>query len=372
VGVTNVIGAAVASTCLTALLFGRVAPLSGLIGFVIVDFLLFLLIYALLVALVDDFQAVKDRLATVLMWSAAVVMVAALASVLIYTLAGFHWAAMKALGHTNFYTQDLRKAGPRQGLNVGGIRHALVGTLWMISIAMVLTVPLGLTTAIYLNEVGGRTARFVRTIVEAMIGLPSIVAGLFIFATIVLGTHQHTGLAAALALSVDMLPIIIRSSDVVLRLVPGTLREAAGALGSPDWRTVRHVVLPTAKAGLATAVILGMARGLGETAPVLLTAGYTTFLNTNPTHGPMVSLPLAAYELIKSGEPNLQARGFGAAVVLLALVLAVFTAARFIGGRGPGQLSKRQLRRAERASVRTANRIIRRYHGPDAAPEVPN
>ncbi len=217
----------------------------------------------------------------------------------------------------------------------------------MITIAMALTVPLGLITAIYLNEVRGRIARFVRTIVEAMIGLPSIVAGLFIFATYVLILHEHTGLAAALALSVDMLPIIIRSADVVLRLIPGNLREASAALGAPDWRTVRHVVLPTARSGLATAVILGMARGLGETAPVLLTAGYTTFLNTNPTHGPMVSLPLAAYELIKSGEPNQVARGFGAATVLLVLVLAVFTIARVIGGRGPGQLSKRQRRRAQ-------------------------
>ena len=169
----------------------------------------------------------------------------------------------------------------------------------MIGIAMALTVPLGLIAAVYLNEVGGRLARTVRTVVEAMTGFPSIVAGLFIFATYVLFFHEHTGMAAALALSVDMLPIIIRSADVVLRLVPGNLREASAALGAPDWRTVRHVVLPTARSGLATAVILGMARGLGETAPVLLTAGYTTYLNKNPLKGPMTSLPLATYELIK-------------------------------------------------------------------------
>jgi len=258
----------------------------------------------------------------------------------------------------------LRKAGPKQGLEVGGIRHALIGTLWMITIAMVLTVPLGITCAIYLNEVGGRLARFVRTIVEAMTALPSIVAGLFIFATYVLLVHAHTGLGAALALSVDMLPIIIRAADVVLRLVPGNLREASLALGAQQWRTVKDVVLPTARSGLATAVILGMARGLGETAPVLLTAGYTTFTNTNPTKGPMVSLPLAAYELVKSGEPNLVARGFGAAAVLLIVVLFLFTLARIIGGRGPGQLSKRQLERAKRESARDANRIIRSYGGP--------
>ncbi len=360
-GFFTMTGAAVASLCLTLLVFGRLAPLSGLVGFVLVDYLLFLLVYGVLVSLADDAQAVRDRIMTVLLCTAAALMVIALASVVLYTVAGKDWAGARALTHLNFWTQDLRKAGPRQGLAVGGIKHALVGTMWMITIAMSITVPLGLATAVYLNEVGGRLARFVRTIVEAMTALPSIVAGLFIFATYVLFFHEHTGLAAALALGVDMLPIIIRSADVVLRLVPGNLREASAALGAPDWRTVRHVVLPTARSGLATAVILGMARGLGETAPVLLTAGYTTFLNTNPTHGPMVSLPLATYELIKSGEPNLVARGFGSAAVLLLLVIGVFTVARVIGGRGPGQLSRRQLLRAQRSSVRTANRIITRY-----------
>src|SRR6202022_3989282 len=141
----------------------------------------------------------------------------------------------------------------------------------------------------------------------------SIVAGLFIFATYVLLVHAHTGLGAALALSVDMLPIVIRAADVVLRLVPGNLREASAALGAPEWRTVRDVVLPTARSGLATAVILGMARGLGETAPVLLTAGYTTVLNTTPGHAPMFSLPLAAFEFVQSGRPAMIARGFATA-----------------------------------------------------------
>jgi phosphate transport system permease protein len=169
--------------------------------------------------------------------------------------------------------------------------------------------------------------------------------------------REKSGLAASLAISVMMLPIIIRAADVVLRLVPGSLREASAAMGSTQWRTVWHVVLPTARSGLTTAVILGMARGIGETAPVLLTAGFTANLNTNPLHGPMVSLPLAAFEFIKSPQPAMIARGFACAAFLMVLVLLLFIIARIIGGRGPGQLSSRQERRIEQASARDLARI---------------
>jgi phosphate transport system permease protein len=198
----------------------------------------------------------------------------------------------------------------------------------------------------------------VRTVVTAMTALPSILAGLFIFATwiLILG-FERSGLAAAIAMSIMMLPIIIRSADVVLRLVPGNLREASSALGAPQWRTVWHVVLPTARSGLTTAVILGVARGVGETAPVLLTAGYTSTMNLNPTKNPMVSLPLAAYELVKSPQPSLVARGFGAAAVLMILVLVLFTIARIVGGRPAGRLSKRQTRRAMARSADDRRRI---------------
>ena len=176
-----------------------------------------------------------------------------------------------------------------------------------------------------------------------MTALPSIVAGLFIFSALIrTGILQKSGLAAALAISVMMLPIIIRASDVVLRLVPGNLREASYALGSTRWRTVWSVVLPTSRSGLVTAVILGTARGIGETSPVLLTSGITSVLNTNPTADPMISLPLQVFTFIKSPEPNFIARGFGTAAVLLLVVLILFGLARIIGGKGPGQLSDRQ------------------------------
>jgi phosphate transport system permease protein len=237
-------------------------------------------------------------------------------------------------------------AGPLDPLTMGGIVHAIVGTLIQISIALAITIPLGIITAIFLNEVGGGFARFVRTVSDAMTALPSIVAGLFVFSAFIsTGIGQRSGFAAALAITVMMLPIVIRASDVVLRLVPNNLREASYALGTSRWRTVWHVVLPTSRSGLVTAVILGTARGLGETSPVLLTSGITSVLNTDPFHGPMISLPLQVFDFIKSPEPNMVARGFGTAAVLLLLVLVLFTVARILGGKGPGQLSSSQRRR---------------------------
>jgi phosphate transport system permease protein len=352
--VRNALGAASTGLCVAILLFGRFAAFSGLIGFVVVAYGVFLLTYAVLVSLSDDGPAVRDKVMTVLLYSACALTVLALGSVIVFTL----WRGHKALLHLNFFTKDLSTTGQLAPLNIGGVKHALFGTLWMIGIALVITAPLGLSCAVFLNEVGGRFARFVRTVVEAMTALPSIVAGLFIYITWILTFHfEHSGFAAALALSVTMLPIIIRAADVVLRLVPGNLREASAALGSPSWRTVWHVVLPTARSGLTTAVILGTAWGIGETAPVLLTAGYTTYLNNNPLHGPMVSLPLVAFVLVKSGLNPLIERGFAAASFLLLLVLALFVLARVIGGRGPGYVSSWKARRIRHASKRDAARF---------------
>jgi phosphate transport system permease protein len=343
--------------CVALLLFGRLAPFSGILGFVVVAYVVFLASYATLVSLSDGGPVVRDKVMTVLFYSAATVMFGALVQVVTDTL----WRGHAAFLHSNFFTQDMSKTGPLAPLTIGGIKHALVGTLWMISIALMITVPLGLAGAVYLTEVGGRVSRLVRTIVDAMTALPSIVAGLFIYTTWILEFHQEkTALAAALAISVMMLPIMIRASDVVLRLVPGNLREASAALGAPQWRTVRYVVLPTARSGLATSVILGTARGIGETAPVLLTAGFTTGLNTNPVHGPMVSLPLAAFEFVKAPTDALRARGFATAASLMLVVLILFVVARVMGGRGPGHVSTGQARRIRRRSRRDAARLAAR------------
>ncbi len=346
VDVIRLVGSAVASVGLTAWLFVYALPLEGALGFIVIAYVLFLLLFGLLTAFDENRPTVRDRLAAVVMHSLAFLMLLALFSVVIYTVG----RGVEPLAFANFYTQDMSNAGPLDDLDQGGVLHAIVGTLIMIGIALILTVPLGILTAIFLTEYPGRFARFVRTVVEAMTALPSIVAGLFIYAVIVQFGLSRSGFAAACAITVMMLPIVVRSADVVLRLVPGNLKEAARALGASTWRTVWTVTLPTARSGLTTAVILGTARGIGETSPVLLTAGATTFFNLNPFAGPMTSLPLTTFTFVKSPELNFIARGFGTAAVLMVLVVLLFLIARAIGGKGPGQLSIRQQRARTRAS----------------------
>lgn len=351
----NIAGSGASALATTMLLFGRITPLSGKFGFVIVAFLVFLVTYGVLVSITESRTAVLDKVMTVLLGSAAAACFCALFSVIAYTL----WRGREVILKLNLYTQDMSSTGPLDPLSKGGIAHAIVGTLIMTAISLAITVPLGLVAAVYLNESRSRLSGTVRTVVTAMTALPSILAGLFIFATWILVLGQgRSGLAAAIAMSIMMLAIIIRSADVVLRLVPGNLREAAAALGAPQWRTVWHVVLPTARSGLTTSVILGAARGIGETAPVLLTAGFTSSMNVNPLSSPMVSLPLAAFEFVRSPQPTLIARGFATAAVLMILVLILFTIARVLGGRPAGHLSKRQAKRSERVSANDLQRIV--------------
>ncbi|WP_223690446.1 phosphate ABC transporter permease PstA [Leifsonia poae] len=368
----NLWGALIAGLAVAVLLFGWFTPLTGEIGWAIVGFLAFVGLYALLISLRSTRRDVTDRVMTVLLVSAGVLLFASLVFVVAFAIV----RGWSAIWHLNFFTQTMQFAGPLDPLTVGGILHAIVGTLIQIGIALAITIPLGVTTAVFLNEIGGRFARFVRTIADAMTALPSIVAGLFVYSAIItLVTHQRSGFAASLAITVMMLPIVIRASDVVLRLVAGNLREASYALGSTRWRTVWHVVLPTARSGLVTAIILGTARGIGETSPVLLTSGVTAEMNTNPFSGPMISLPLQVFDFVKSPEPTMIARGFGTAAVLILLVLALFFAARILGGRGPGQLSGRQRRGAtatsQRDLLRIASRTVLGSEPPPSAQSLP-
>lgn len=349
-------GAGVSALCTTVLLFGRLTPLRGPLGFVLVLFLLFNLFYALLVSFEYDRPAVVDKVMAVVMTSCAALAGLALVSVVVYTL----WEGREVLPKSNLYTQDMSEAGPLDPVTTGGISHAIVGSLLIIGLCIVMTVPLGISCAVFLNETRSRFAQPVRTIVDAMTALPSIVAGLFIFATfiLILG-FERSGVAASLAVSIMMLPIVIRSADVVLRLVPGNLREASAALGAPLWRTVWFVVLPTARSGLATAVILGVARGVGETAPVLLTSGVTGSLNLNMTEAPMMSLPLATFEFVRSPQETLVARGFATAAVLMLVVLVLFALARILGGRPAGVLTKRQRQR----NAARSKKALARFEG---------
>lgn len=362
--VYRLVGSAAAAIALTAVLFTQVLPFQGALAFVLVAYALFLVLFVVLVAFDEDRIAIRDRVMAVVIHSAAIVLLLALAVVVVFTLIRGSDAFLK----WNFWVQDLSLAGPLDPLTDGGMAHAAVGTLIMIAIALAIAIPLGFITAVCLAEFPSPFTRIVRTVCEAMTALPSIVCGLFIYATyVLLFGLDKSGFAAALAITIMILPIIIRSADVVLRLVPATLKEASYAMGASRWRTIWNVVLPTSKSGLMTAIVLGTARGIGETSPVLLTAGYTTFFNLNPFSGPMVSLPFATFTLVKSPEPTQIARGFGAAAVLMALVFVLFLLARIIGGRGAGQLSNRGLARARAASTRDVQRFAAR----DAAAVFP-
>ena len=323
----EVVGCWIAALALAWLICGRLMPWHGVLIYTVVTVVVGIGLLAVITALDSGAPEVIDRIVTTVVTLAALLIgVAVLSTVLFIFYNGY-----KPLFHLNTYFDDMAGVGPRDGLNKGGIAHAIVGSLIEVGIAILVAIPLGIGTAVYMTEIGGKFARIVRTVVEAMTALPSIVAGLFIYTTLIVGLGvPRSGIAAAAALAVMMLPIIARASDVVLRVVPGNLREASLALGASRWRTVWHIVLPTARPGLATAVILGVARGVGETSPVLLTSGAAGFMVTNPTTGVMNSLPLYIFSTVRSGEPLLIERAYGAAAILLGLVLILFVTARLL------------------------------------------
>lgn len=338
-------GSASGALALDWVLYERVLPFTGVLGFWVCWYLLFLACYAAIGSLQWTRLAVRDRLVAVGLTTAGLLATALVIDQVAYTLV----RGSTAVKHSSFLTQSMVDTGPLSALSSGGIAHALVGTLEQLTMSTLLAVPLGIAAAVYLAEVGGRAARPVRTLVDAMTALPDIIAGLFILAFLVLTVGlPKSGFAAALALAVTMLPIVTRASETVLRIVPGTLREASYALGGSQWRTVLFVVLPTARSGLATAVVLAMARGIGETAPVLLVAGYARNVNWDPFNGWQTSLPLYIYNEILSPEPNDHVRAFGGGFALVILVLILFTIARWLGGGAPGELSRRQRRKIAR------------------------
>jgi phosphate transport system permease protein len=347
--VSHVIGSAAGALALDWLVYERLVPMSGAIGFWLCWYAVFLVLLAATSATTLDRVGVTDRVVGALVTTAGLVLVACLAGIVAFTFV----RGKAALGHLNFYTQTTAFIGPNAPLDQGGIFAAIVGTLEQVAMSVVLSVPLGIATAVYLSEVRGRLAKTVQTVVEAMSAVPTIVAGLFIYSLLILKLGQErSGFAACLALCVSMIPVVTMTASVVLRLVPGGLREASLALGTTQWQTVRRVVLPTARPGLVTAVLLGVARVIGETSPVLLVAGSTNELNYDPLHGPMLSLPLFVFTDMR--EPIDQAidRAFGAAVVLLVLVVVLFSLARILGGREPGHVSRRKQGRLAAARAR--------------------
>jgi phosphate transport system permease protein len=348
--VLTVVGAAIGALGLTWLLYERVLPLTGAFGFWLTWYLLFAILYLAAAALQWSRLVVRDRIMAVLVSSGGIFACAVVADQIGYSFV----KGLTAIRHPNFWTTTMANVAAKSPLSVGGILHAAVGSLEQLALATLFSVPLGITAALFLAEVGGRLERPVRTIVNAMTALPSIIAGLFIYALAVLTLGvPRSGFAASLAIAIVMLPTVTRASEVVLRVVPGTLREASFALGASHWRTVLRVILPTARSGLATAVVLAMARGFGETAPVLLTAGFTPYMNATPFHGWQATLPTYIwYSVLITGQyPNYVARAFGAGFALMLVVVVLFTIARMLGGGRPGELTKRQVRKLRREAA---------------------
>jgi phosphate transport system permease protein len=276
---------------------------------------------------VEGGRKAKDRFVTCLVHGAFLLAMVPLVS-LVWTVLS---KGLERLDGEFFNSSMVGVVGPG-----GGAYHAIFGTLIITGITALMSVPVGLLTAIYLVEYGrGPLKRWITFLVDVMTGIPSIVAGLFAYALFVLffGPGVRMGFAGAVALSVLMIPVVVRSSEEVLKLVPNELREASYALGVPKWRTVVKVVLPTALAGLGTAVTLAIARVIGETAPLLVTVGITNATNNDPFDGRMATLPVYAYyQLTQPGVPpeNGIDRAWTAALVLIVIVLVLNLIARLI------------------------------------------
>ena len=257
---------------------------------------------------------------------AIIPIVSILATVVSKGWRGLHWG---------LFTQDMSEATVNSPIQQGGMQAAIVGTLIMVGLALLFTLPIAILTALYLTEIKGKFARPIRFLVQAMSGVPSIVAGLFILSSIVYPvTGERSGLMGALALSILMIPTVARTAEEVLLLIPNDLREAGLALGATQWRTVAMVVVPAVKSGLVTAIILGIARVIGETAPILLVSGGGDATNFNPVSGPMGSIPFYVWNafLLGGSEESTQ-RTWAGLLVLLLWVLILFTIARYISSR---------------------------------------
>jgi phosphate transport system permease protein len=325
-----------AALALVWLIYERLTPLSGGLGFWVCVYVAFVGIAWFVAREQRGAVVARDQVARIVVWSGGVGLIIPLLLIVVVVVGhGYH--ALRP----HFFTQDISRVGSLEKSTAGGASGALVGTLEQVGIAMLISVPLGIATAVFLNEIGGWLARPVRTIVDAMSAIPSIVAGLFIYVAVIVALNYHTGgFAAALALSLLMLPTVTRTTELVLRLVPGGLREASLALGSTEWRTTRHVVLPTSRSGLVTAVILGVARVIGETAPLLLTLGAAHAFNGNPFAHPQDGLPYFIWNQFLLSQSSTVARAWTGALVLLSLVLILFLLARLAGGRGAGHIGR--------------------------------
>jgi phosphate transport system permease protein len=318
---------------LGALLAGvavKTTGLSGKLGFAVSFFLISTILIFIQQFRLRDLAAAKDSLlssfATLAIALTLIPIISIVSTVVIKGYKGIHFG---------MFANDMTQASVNDPVQSGGLLHALVGTIIMVGGALIVSFPIGLLTALYLTEIRGKLSRPIKFLVQAMSGVPSIVAGLFILSILVIPvTQELTGLMGSLALSILMIPTIARTAEEMLRLIPNDLREAGVALGATQWRTVSGVIVPAAKSGLVTAVILGVARIIGETAPILLVSGGADALNFNPTSGPMGSLPFYIWKaFLTGGTEEAYARAWGGMLILLVLIVFLFGLARYLSGR---------------------------------------
>ncbi|WP_066946254.1 phosphate ABC transporter permease PstA [Streptomyces lushanensis] len=303
---------------------GAAAGLDSKVQWGLIAVVAFLVTSYVTTTVVENQRQARDRLATSIVWVCFILAVIPLFSLLWTTIS----RGVKSLD-PYFLTHSM--SGVLSSQAGGGVYHALVGTLEQVAIATVIATPIGLLTAVYLVEYGkGALARAVTFFVDVMTGIPSIVAGLFILSIMLMADIQQSGLMGSLALTILMIPVVVRSTEEMLKLVPNELREAALALGVPKWRVILKVVLPTAIGGITTGVMLAVARISGETAPIILLVFGSQLINTNPFDGPQSSLPFYIFEQYKVGEVAAIDRAWAAALVLIAFVMILNLVARGI------------------------------------------
>ncbi|CBG71984.1 phosphate ABC transporter permease PstA [Streptomyces sp. LBUM 1478] len=319
--------AVAAGSVTLGLAISALAGLESSIQWALIAGILFVLGSYGIAARVEGKRQAKDRVATSLVWVAFLLAVIPLVSLIWETIS----RGVKVLD-VYFLTHSMGVVATTEP--GGGIYHAILGTLEQVGIAAVISVPIGVLTAIYLVEYGrGRLAKAVTFFVDVMTGIPSIVAGLFILSTwiLILGMGP-SGFAGAMALTILMLPVVVRSTEEMLKLVPNELREASLALGVPKWRTILKIVLPTAIGGITTGVMLAVARIAGETAPVLLLVWGSNYINANPFTDPQASLPMYIYLQFQQsgGSGAAYDRAWAASLTLIAFIMILNLAARGI------------------------------------------
>ena len=309
--------------------FVAATELKGKLAYAFIFFVAYAVITSTHSFIIRGPQAAKDSFVSTLVALGAVATVIPIASIL------FTVVKNGAPGlHPGILSNDMSMAAATDPIASGGVLHAITGTLTMVVLALLMSVPIGILTALYLTEVKGKFAGPVRFLVQAMSGVPSIVAGLFVLSAVIYPiTKGYSALMGAMALTILMIPTIARTSEEVLLLIPNDLREAGTALGGTQWRTVAMIVVPAARSGLVTAIILGVARIAGETAPLLLLTGGGDKVNPNPFSGSVGSLPYYIWKGFNSGSPDALTRAWAGLLVLMIVVLILFVAARALSNR---------------------------------------